>query len=136
MPGTRTSIPSWSSRAAIALVVLAVLAAAIIPYGWARGPTGAERPDFPAVAIAELPGEARHTLYLIRKGGPFPYQRDGVVFGNFERGLPARDRGYYREYTVPTSGISHRGARRIVAGRNGELFYTDDHYRSFKRIRE
>jgi ribonuclease T1 len=121
-------------RAAIALVVLAWVAA--MPYGWARGPTRAESPALPAVALEELPAEARHAIRLIRNGGPFPYQRDGVVFGNFERVLPARNRGYYREYTVPTPGISHRGARRIVAGRNGELFYTDDHYRSFKRIRE
>ena len=63
-------------------------------------------------------------------------ERDGVVFGNRERLLPQRERGYYREYTVPTPGLKHRGARRIVAGRGGELYYTDDHYRSFKRIRE
>jgi ribonuclease T1 len=89
-----------------------------------------------AIALAELPAEARSTLALIHRGGPFPYDRDGVVFGNFERALPARERGYYREYTVPTPGVKSRGARRIIAGRGGELYYTDDHYRTFRRIRE
>ena len=88
------------------------------------------------IAVAELPGEARQTIALIRKGGPFPYERDGVVFGNFEKRLPAQTRGYYREYTVRTPGVQSRGARRIVAGRGGELYYTDDHYNSFRRIKE
>jgi ribonuclease T1 len=88
------------------------------------------------IAAAELPGEARETISLIRKGGPFPFPRDGVVFGNFEEKLPARARGYYREYTVRTPGAKDRGARRIVAGRGGEIYYTEDHYQSFKRIRE
>ena len=88
------------------------------------------------IAVAELPGEARQTIALIRKGGPFPYERDGVVFGNFEKRLPAQTRGYYREYTVRTPGVQSRGARRIVAGRGGELYYTDDHYSSFRRITE
>ncbi|MBI4193961.1 MAG: ribonuclease [Betaproteobacteria bacterium] len=95
-----------------------------------------QAPAIPEIAAAELPREARETLALIRKGGPFPYQRDGVVFGNFEKRLPPRERGYYREYTVPTPGLKHRGARRIVTGGNGELYYTHDHYQSFKRIRE
>lgn len=93
-------------------------------------------PSQTLVAASELPREARQTLALIRAGGPFPYERDGVVFGNRERLLPPRERGYYREYTVPTPGLKHRGARRIVAGRGGEVYYTDDHYRSFRRIRE
>ena len=83
-----------------------------------------------------LPKEALETIALIRKGGPFPYDRDGVVFGNREKLLPARERGWYREYTVRTPGQRTRGARRIVAGRDGTLYYTDDHYRSFKRILE
>jgi ribonuclease T1 len=86
--------------------------------------------------LADLPKEARATVGLIKKGGPFPYQRDGSVFGNFERRLPLKERGYYREYTVPTPGSRDRGARRIVAGRNGEYYYTGDHYRTFHRIRE
>ena len=94
-------------------------------------------PDaLPEVAAAELPGEARQTIALIRKGGPFPYERDGVVFGNFEKQLPVQARGYYREYTVRTPGARNRGARRIVAGKGGELYYTDDHYRSFRRVKE
>ncbi|HKU69919.1 MAG TPA: ribonuclease domain-containing protein [Burkholderiales bacterium] len=88
------------------------------------------------VAAAQLPVEAQQTIALIRKGGPFPYERDGAVFGNFEKQLPARPRGYYREYTVRTPGTKSRGARRIVAGKGGELYYTDDHYQSFRRIKE
>jgi ribonuclease T1 len=82
----------------------------------------------------QLPKEALETIALIRKGGPFPYDRDGIVFGNREKRLPGRERGWYREYTVRTPGERTRGARRIVAGRDGTLYYTDDHYRSFKRI--
>lgn len=88
------------------------------------------------IAVADLPPEARQTLALVKQGGPFPYPRDGIVFGNFERRLPLRPRGYYHEYTVPTPGSHSRGARRIVAGRSGEYFYSDDHYETFRRIRE
>jgi ribonuclease T1 len=88
------------------------------------------------IDAANLPAEARYTLQRIRKGGPFPYARDGTVFGNREGMLPATPRGYYHEYTVKTPGERDRGARRIVAGKNGEYYYTDDHYRSFRRIRE
>jgi ribonuclease T1 len=90
----------------------------------------------PEVAASELPAQAREMIALIRKGGPYPYERDGIVFGNFEKLLPLKERGYYREYTVRTPGASGRGARRIVVGRGGELYYTDDHYQSFKRIKE
>ena len=88
------------------------------------------------IKAAVLPPETRETIALIKKGGPFPYQRDGVVFGNRERILPQRERGWYREYTVRTPGERTRGARRIVAGRDGTLYYSDDHYRSFRRILE
>jgi ribonuclease T1 len=103
------------------------------------GTAGAQRAapaDLPEVAVAHLPAEAQETLGLIRRGGPFPYERDGLVFGNFEKLLPLRERGYYREYTVPTPGVKSRGARRLVVGGSRELYYTDDHYRSFKRVRE
>ena len=92
--------------------------------------------DEPARALAQLPPEARETLTLIKRGGPFPYPKDGAVFGNRERLLPVRERGYYREYTVRTPGARDRGARRIIAGRSGEYYYTDSHYASFNRIQE
>lgn len=88
------------------------------------------------VAVAELPIEARATLERIKAGGPFQYPQDGRVFSNRERLLPRKRRGYYREYTVRTPGAPDRGARRIVAGGRGEYYYTDDHYRSFRRILE
>ena len=88
------------------------------------------------IALADLPPEARHTLALIRAGGPFPYAQDGGTFGNRERLLPRHERGYYREYTVGTPGARDRGARRIVTGSGGEFYYTADHYRSFQRIQE
>lgn len=85
---------------------------------------------------AWLPAEALDTLALIERGGPFPHRQDGGTFQNRERLLPARRRGYYREYTVRTPGSRDRGARRIVSGGNppAEFFYTDDHYRSFRRF--
>ena len=88
------------------------------------------------VPVAGLPPEAHATLALIRAGGPFPHAQDGRSFGNRERLLPQRARGYYREYTVPTPGARDRGPRRIVAGKGGELYFTADHYLSFQRIRE
>jgi ribonuclease T1 len=86
------------------------------------------------VQESELPAEARQTLELIDGGGPFPYAEDGSVFGNFERLLPERKRGYYHEYTVPTPGSRDRGARRLVTGQGGETYYTDDHYDSFRAV--
>ena len=86
------------------------------------------------VRVAQLPPEARTTLELIKAGGPFPYRQDGRIFSNREKRLPLKARGYYREYTVRTPGARDRGARRIVAGGAGDSYYTDDHYRSFRRI--
>jgi ribonuclease T1 len=88
------------------------------------------------VAVRELPDEARQTLALIKSNGPFLYPQDGRTFGNREKLLPLRAQGYYREYTVKTPRARDRGARRIIAGNGGEFFYTDDHYRSFRRIKE
>jgi ribonuclease T1 len=96
------------------------------------------------VRVDELPAEAQETLALIKRGGPFPYRKDATVFGNREKRLPAQPRGYYTEYTVKTPHSRDRGARRIVAGRgperdpatSGEYYYTDDHYNTFRRIRE
>ncbi len=84
----------------------------------------------------ELPREVFETIALIESDGPFPHSRDGAVFMNRESLLPSHERGYWHEYTVPTPGESDRGARRIVAGRGGELYYTADHYRSFVRVKE
>lgn len=89
-----------------------------------------------SVSVADLPREARTTYQLIKQGGPFPYPRDGVTFGNYERRLPAKARGYYHEYTVKTPGAHNRGARRIVCGQPADCYYSDDHYETFKRIRE
>lgn len=88
------------------------------------------------ISVSDLPPEARDTLKLIKQGGPFPYPRDGVEFGNYERLLPQQSRARYREYTVKTPGIRHRGARRIVCGVVPECYYTENHYRSFRRITE
>ncbi|MFN8466168.1 MAG: ribonuclease domain-containing protein [Caldilineaceae bacterium] len=86
------------------------------------------------IYVDQLPREARDTLRLIERGGPFPFDKDGVTFQNREGILPSRPRGYYHEYTVITPGENDRGARRIVTGSRGELYYTDDHYDSFKRV--
>ena len=87
------------------------------------------------ISVEKLPPEAKKTLDLIKKGGPFPYDRDGIVFRNREKILPIAPIGYYREYTVPTPGIRNRGARRIVTGQKREAYYTQDHYQSFYRIK-
>jgi len=135
----RRRILKWIPVAGLllpSLIWLALGSAALgPPRAWAGGePSG--KTAVPEIAAAELPQEARATIALIRKGGPYPHARDGAVFGNFEKRLPAQARGYYREYTVRTPGAKDRGARRIVAGKGGELYYTNDHYRSFRRIRE
>jgi ribonuclease T1 len=109
---------------------------------YAREPAGygvaADQLD--TIPAARLPREAVTTLGLIASGGPYPYGKDGIVFGNYERVLPKARRGYYHEYTVPTPRARNRGARRIVCGgpprRIDNCYYTDDHYASFKRIVE
>jgi ribonuclease T1 len=100
---------------------------------------GADAGGSAEVVLATLPPEARATHRLILSGGPFPYEKDGSVFGNRERLLPGKARGYYREYTVRTPGASNRGARRIVCGgkpptQPDACYYTSDHYASFRRI--
>lgn len=96
--------------------------------------------DVGQINVRDLPPEAKQTLRLIQQGGPYPYEKDGSVFGNYERQLPKRARGYYHEFTVKTPYARNRGARRIVAGGERrpyiEFYYTDDHYASFKRIKE
>ena len=114
-------------------LLAAVLAFVVVPvFGFQK-----------EIPVEKLPEEARATLALIKNNGPFAYPQDGATFGNREKLLPQRARGYYREYTVKTPGepgrvrgTRDRGARRIVAGNGGEFYYSDDHYRSFRRIRE
>ena len=89
--------------------------------------------------VTDLPREGQATYQSIRKGGPFPYEKDGTVFGNREQLLPREARGFYREYTVRTPGVGHRGARRIVCGgpvptEPKACYYTEDHYASFRLI--
>jgi ribonuclease T1 len=127
--------------------LLLMAAALAVGAACGREPAAPTLPDaqvsIAEVALDALPPQARQTLSLIRQGGPFPYRKDGTMFANREGLLPRRPRGYYSEYTVPTPGSRDRGARRIVAGKgetgnpatSGEYYYTDDHYRSFRRIR-
>lgn len=93
---------------------------------WARG--------MATIRADQLPEQAQQTLRAIDAGGPFPYAKDGTVFGNYEKALPKQKRGYYHEYTVRTPGSKNRGARRIVTGDGRETFYTEDHYRTFKAV--
>ena len=99
-------------------------------------PPSHDADGLPTVASADLPAGARRVLRLIDVGGPFPYPQDGTVFGNVERLLPAHPRGWYHEYTVPTPGSRDRGARRIIAGKDGARYYTADHYESFARVED
>ena len=130
-------VPStWSGLVAkLGLAAAVALSAVVGADARARGVVD----EHAQVALSTLPKEAQHTQRLIRAGGPFPYAKDGTVFGNRERLLPRRERGHYREYTVRTPGSRDRGARRIVCGGRQPTdpeacFYTDDHYASFKRI--
>ena len=118
--------------------------AVVVASGLVAGAAAVARtPDQPGglaiVALATLPPQAQTTHRLVLSGGPFPYHKDGTVFGNRERLLPGKARGFYREYTVKTPGSRDRGARRIICGgkpptQPDACFYTDDHYASFKRI--
>ena len=124
-----------------AVVVLVGVAAALVGLRLVHvkadpvtstGATG--RSGLPVVRVSSLPPEAQRTLQLIAAGGPYPYRQDGITFSNREGILPQEVSGYYREYTVVTPGSVDRGARRVIAGRGGEEFYTDDHYASFREI--
>ena len=129
------------------LLVVALLLATSLPSACVTAGPPPDRPEPQSVtpqpggaqsvvALSELPREAQETLRLIMRGGPYPYQRDGIVFGNREGLLPSKPSGYYHEYTVPTPGGTNRGTRRIISGREGEYYYTGDHYRTFQRIKE
>ena len=118
-------LKKWMLFLAGALLSLTVLARGALPAG--------------TVAVGQLPREAQQTLVRIKQGGPFPYAKDGVVFGNYEKALPQQRRGYYHEYTVKTPGVRSRGARRLITGgepNSGEYYYTDDHYATFSRVKE
>ena len=130
--GTTTASPAFSTPAP----ATAASAPAAAPPSSAKATGAPNVSGLPTVRESQLPAEGRRTLALIRRGGPYPYTRDGVTFGNFERILPRKASGYYKEYTVPTPGESDRGARRIVAGQAGDKYYTADHYGSFKFIAE
>lgn len=107
-----------------------------LPFAQARGHHSHDDAAISIVSLSGLPVEASDTFRLIKQGGPFPYPRDGIVFGNREHQLPQQPRGYYHEYTVKTPGAHNRGARRIVCGIVPECYYTGDHYQTFQRIRE
>lgn len=123
-------------RAALFALLFGVAALGCATVALARAPVD----SLPPVSLAELPAEARDVYALIGRGGPFRYDRDGVVFGNREGLLPTKPRGYYHEYTVSTPGTKSRGAKRIVCGGPARApdacYYTEDHYQSFRRIRE
>lgn len=109
------------------------------PTAHAPSPTRQNQSGLPVCQLSSLPAEAATTVELIHRGGPFPYSRDGIVFGNFERRLPSQQRGYYHEYTVPTPGAKTRGARRVITGGEppanpAEFYYTGDHYETFCQI--
>jgi len=126
---------------ALTSCLLAVAITGCVPVAQAPGPVdGPQAGGQAAVRVADLPRQGQETYELIRQGGPFPYDKDGSVFGNRERLLPIEKRGYWREYTVRTPGSRDRGARRIVCGGPARVphacFYTADHYASFRKIVE
>ena len=120
------------------LVLTGFLLAAASVANLVQAKTPVSNDGTATISIRELPTQGSQTYQLIALGGPFPYEKDGVVFGNRERLLPLNSRGYYREYTVQTPGLRHRGTRRIVCGGKPRTpdacYYTADHYASFRRI--
>ncbi|RZL33521.1 MAG: hypothetical protein EOP35_17685 [Rubrivivax sp.] len=140
LQGKPVFLLSWLARSGASAVTTALLLSGLAGSAQAKesAPTTAPAPAL--IALSELPVQAQETHRLIHAGGPFPHAKDGVVFGNRERLLPAKARGFYREYTVKTPGARNRGARRIVCGGTPPTvpevcYYTGDHYASFKRIR-
>jgi ribonuclease T1 len=133
----------WLRKGVLPAALMFVsLCGSVVPGASARETTASAAADQAqgTIAVAQLPREAVNTLNLIAAGGPYPYEKDGIVFGNRERLLTQHKRGYYHEYTVPTPRAHNRGARRIVCGgplqRTDNCYYSDDHYTSFKRIVE
>lgn len=131
---------SWLARSGASAVTTALLLSGLAGSAQAKEAAPTATPALAEVQLSELPAQAQETHRLVFAGGPFPYAKDGAVFGNRERLLPRKARGFYREYTVKTPGARNRGARRLVCGGTPPTapevcFYTDDHYASFKRIR-
>ena len=151
-PGTlsrvrRRTLVVAGAVVAVLAVVLAVLAVdrhgpaaspsagSAFPASASRSPGTARPPaGMATVPLGQLPPEAQQVVRKIDAGGPFQNRQDGTTFGNRERRLPREPDGYYREYTVPTPGAVDRGARRVISGRQGELYYTSDHYATFQWI--
>ncbi len=138
------SLLSWLARSGASAVTTALLLSGLAGGAQAKEAFGDRPPTVaPAlaeIALSELPAQAQETHRLVLAGGPFPYSKDGTVFGNRERLLPRKARGFYREYTVKTPGARNRGARRLVCGGTPPTspevcYYTGDHYASFQRIR-
>lgn len=131
---------SWLARSGASAVTTALLLSGLAGGAQAKEAPPTNTPALAEIQLSELPAQAQETHRLILAGGPFPYAKDGVVFGNRERLLPRKARGFYREYTVKTPGARTRGARRLICGGTPPTapevcYYTDDHYASFKRIR-
>ncbi|MFG6429929.1 ribonuclease domain-containing protein [Roseateles sp. LYH14W] len=130
---------SWLTRSGASAVATALLLSGLAGTAQAKeAPTAT--PASAEISLSELPVQAQETHRLVFTGGPFPYAKDGAVFGNRERLLPRKARGFYREYTVKTPGARNRGARRLVCGGMPPsapevCYYTADHYASFQRIR-
>jgi ribonuclease T1 len=121
----------------VKLSLLLVVTSVSIGVAQAKGFAAEE--VFATIAVQDLPKQGQQVFALIAQGGPFAHDKDGVVFGNREQQLPKHKRGYYREYTVKTSGVRNRGARRIVCGglqvqTPEACYYTEDHYSSFRKI--
>jgi ribonuclease T1 len=141
----RVRAKGWMARRA-ANALMALVMAGGLGTIWVQARTPAAPTPLPGSAVASLarsslPVQGQQVLQQIHDGGPFRYEKDGTVFGNRERRLPGERRGFYREYTVPTPGLSHRGARRIVCGgmkprAPDACYYTEDHYTSFRLIVE
>ena len=133
------SLFSWLARSGASAVTTALLLSGLAGGVQAREAAPTDSPALAEISLSELPVQAQETHRLVLAGGPFPYSKDGTVFGNRERLLPRQARGYYREYTVKTPRSRDRGARRIVCGgvqptNPDACYYTDDHYASFRRI--
>jgi ribonuclease T1 len=149
MPFSSTSALHSIRNAGVAIAIIIGVATAVFVTNQSmakesrdKSPT-VTRDSISTMPASTLPKQGIETLALIRKGGPFPYSKDGTTFGNRERLLPREARGFYKEYTVKTPGSRDRGARRIVCGgadqrdpKKSDCYYTADHYGSFKRIIE